>query len=177
MEHVKIHLGHIATRYITILSVIILILSFTQLVAQSNYIIPELIDGKPISKVLKLKCLQRNYPTGMAIYKFRVSSEGKVDSVICTGNVGKTADSLQIVEIKRLIFKPFSEQDINVIRWFQLKVYSTYITNRTSKYLEGLENTIDLLCTQETKDYFPNKNYLIKDSLILLPPLRLWAGQ
>lgn len=160
-----------------VLSIIILLCSFTQLFAQNKYIAPELIDGKPISQVLKLKCLQRNYPIGIAIYKFRVSNEGKVDSVICTGNVGKTADSLQIIEFKKLAFKPFSKQDMNVIKWFQLKVYSTYITNRTSKYLEELENTIDLLYAQETEDYFLNKNYLIKDRLILLPPLRLWAGQ
>jgi hypothetical protein len=159
-----------------ILVIILNFISYRTILGQSENTIPELINGQSIREILKLKCIQRENCLGIGVYKFRVANYGRVDSIIYSGNLGKYADSLQVIEFKKLNFKPFMKQDKEV--WFQVKVYSTYVTHESSKYLTGLENTIDFLYKQEISDYFPdserpNFTYLIRDNIILLPPLRL----
>ena len=143
---------------------------------QNEITMPELVNGWSVRNTIKLKCIQRDKCLGIGIYRFRVANYGRVDSVICLGNLGNKADSLQIIEFKKLDFKSFTKQDI--LSWFQLKIYSTYVTHQSSKYLKGLEDSMELLYEQEIKDYFPDSNhsnitYLIKGNMILLPPLRL----
>ena len=167
MEHAKMHLE---------LSVIKLILIFfvsLNINAKDFPNVPKLVSGKFIMDELKARCVPRdNRCCAIGIYKFKVEQDGSVDSVICLGNTGRYLDSLQINEFRSLKFKPFIfEKNTNMLQWFQVKIYATSITNDTSKYLRGLEDTIYMLYKQEIKDYFPNgRTFLIKDNIIYLPP-------
>ena len=179
METIKMLLEHIVIRHVSPIIVTFFLLS-NSILAQKRMLIPELLNGESVVNTLKLKCIQREKCLGVGIYKFRVASYGRVDSVTCLSNLGNKADSLQIIEIKKLDFKSFANQDI--LPWFQIKIYSTYLTHQSSKYLKGLESSIELLYEQEAKDYFPDsdhpdKTYTIKENVILLPPLRLRVVQ
>ena len=134
------------------------------------------MNGESVRNTIKLKCIQREKCLGIGIYRFRVANYGRIDSVICLGNLGNKADSLQIAELKKLDFKRFTKHDI--LPWFQIKIYSTYVTHQSSKYLKGLEDSMEFLYEQEMKDYFPDSGhpniaYLMKGDMIILPPLRL----
>ncbi len=57
----------------------------------------------------------------IGIYQYRVTPQGNVDSVLCLGNLGKLADSVQIIAYKKYKFEKFSNK-IKPI-WFQEKFY------------------------------------------------------
>lgn len=178
MEIIKMPLEHTVIKK-TALIIILSILWSNTILSQTQNNIPELIDGESIRNTIKLRCVNRRICLGIGIYKFRVSNYGSVDSLICKGNLGKYADSLQKIELKKLVFKPLKQ---NSLVWFQIKVYSTRVTHESSKYLVGLEDTMEHLFEQEINDYFPysdhpNIAYIVREDTILLPPLRLRVVQ
>jgi hypothetical protein len=165
MEHAKMH------QELNVIKFLFIFLISFKINAQDFVNVPKLVSGKFINDELKARCAPRDGRCFViGIYKFKVEQNGSVDSVVSLGNTGSYIDSLQIKEFRALRFKAFNNQQ-DMLQWFQIKIFGSYTTHETSKYLRGLSDTIHMLYKQEIKDYFPKeKSYLIKENIIHLPP-------